>query len=118
MSKMFYLWSKEHQEWWRPSNNGYTTEILIAGKYTQREADCVCGIGQGVAIPCDAIQAERDTPTEQELCERAMQAERRKLWKETYLGALTSGRSFKNSFIGVADYALEEFDKRFGGADA
>lgn len=35
---MFYIWSYEHQRWWRPQAEGYTSDITEAGLYTSQEA--------------------------------------------------------------------------------
>ena len=34
----FYIWSFEHDQWWNPNSNGYTSDIDEAGEYTFDEA--------------------------------------------------------------------------------
>jgi len=34
----YYIWSWEHQAWWRPAKAGYTRRAHEAGKYTYEEA--------------------------------------------------------------------------------
>jgi hypothetical protein len=34
----FYIWSIEHNAWWKPNGYGYTTDINQAGIYNQEEA--------------------------------------------------------------------------------
>lgn len=34
----YLIWSFEHQAWWRPNSNGYTTDLAQAGRYSQEEA--------------------------------------------------------------------------------
>ncbi len=40
--KNLYVYSNEHQAFWRPNSCGYTTDILQAGLYTKEEADEIC----------------------------------------------------------------------------
>ncbi len=40
--KNFYVYSNEHQAFWRPNGCGYTTDILQAGLYTRGEAAQIC----------------------------------------------------------------------------
>lgn len=36
------IWSNEHDAWWRPNRNGYTTLFRDAGLYTYDEAVHIC----------------------------------------------------------------------------
>lgn len=36
---MFYIWSNEHNAWWRPGRMGYTTNKQNAGIYNSEEAE-------------------------------------------------------------------------------
>jgi len=35
----YWIWSNEHQAWWRPAERGYTGFLHEAGRYPQRMAD-------------------------------------------------------------------------------
>ena len=34
----FYIWSQEHEAWWKPGGMGYTRRRLLAGRFTIEEA--------------------------------------------------------------------------------
>lgn len=38
----FYIWSFEHQAWWKPDRNGYTNNRMLAGRYSLDEALRIC----------------------------------------------------------------------------
>lgn len=38
----FYIWSNEHQAWWKPASNGYTTDRNEAGIYEKSVAVAIC----------------------------------------------------------------------------
>lgn len=38
----YYIWSFEHNGWWRRNNCGYTTDIKLAGKYSYGNAKQIC----------------------------------------------------------------------------
>ena len=38
----YLIWSNEHRAWWRPNNNGYTTQYSQAGQYSEQEAIKIC----------------------------------------------------------------------------
>lgn len=42
MIQQFYIWSHEHNGWWRPRHVGYTPKIEEAGKYSFEEALAIC----------------------------------------------------------------------------
>lgn len=35
---MYLIWSFEHQQWWAPNEQGYTYDLLNAGRYTAEQA--------------------------------------------------------------------------------
>jgi len=35
----YYIWSNEHQLWWKPQCHGYTENIWEAGQYSKTEAE-------------------------------------------------------------------------------
>lgn len=35
---LWLVWSIEHDAWWKPAHNGYTTDIKEAGRYPYPEA--------------------------------------------------------------------------------
>lgn len=37
--KVYLIWSAEHNAWWRPGHNGYTTSIEEAGVYEKHAAE-------------------------------------------------------------------------------
>jgi hypothetical protein len=51
----YRIWSIEHTAWWRPQEHGYTTEITVAGIYTEEDARRIC---------FHANWANNDTPQE------------------------------------------------------
>lgn len=38
MSKLYLIWSIEHDAWWKPASRGYTKKRSEAGQYTYEEA--------------------------------------------------------------------------------
>ncbi len=34
----YFIWSWEHNAWWRPNSSGYTSDVLEAGVYSYRQA--------------------------------------------------------------------------------
>lgn len=42
MEKLYLIWSLEHNAWWRPARNGYTTSMKDAGIYTYSDAQNIC----------------------------------------------------------------------------
>ena len=38
----FYIWSFEHNQWWRPNCFGYTSDINEAGEYDIEDATQIC----------------------------------------------------------------------------
>jgi len=38
----YYIWSFEHNAWWRRYNCGYTTDLKQAGKYAYHNAKQIC----------------------------------------------------------------------------
>lgn len=39
---MYIIWSFEHKAWWRSGRQGYTEDVMEAGKYTFAEAEEIC----------------------------------------------------------------------------
>lgn len=39
---IYFIWSIEHNGWWKPNKNGYTIEFNKAGQYTKEEAYKIC----------------------------------------------------------------------------
>jgi hypothetical protein len=37
----YFVWSMEHNAWWRPNHCGYTADLYQAGLYTKDEADAI-----------------------------------------------------------------------------
>lgn len=35
---IYFIWSIEHNAWWKPNSNGYTDSFSKAGQYTKDEA--------------------------------------------------------------------------------
>lgn len=35
---MFFIWSIEHDGWWKPNRNGYTASWSTAGRYSKDDA--------------------------------------------------------------------------------
>lgn len=52
---LYYIWSLEHEAWWRPERNGYTTDVNEAGLYTREQAaDITLDVippGTEIAVP-------------------------------------------------------------------
>lgn len=38
MGDLYYIWSYEHNAWWKPDRRGYVVDLKGAGKYTKQEA--------------------------------------------------------------------------------
>ncbi len=36
--RAWVIWSEEHQAWWAPAKQGYTSSLKNAGRYTQAQA--------------------------------------------------------------------------------
>ncbi len=43
MNKEYYVWSIEHNSWWRANSNGYSNLLSEAGLYTKRQATIIIG---------------------------------------------------------------------------
>jgi hypothetical protein len=39
---MFYIWSNEHEAWWKPGQCGYTKLLSEAGVYSREETIRIC----------------------------------------------------------------------------
>lgn len=39
---LWHIWSNEHSAYWRQNSNGYTKNILEAGRYSEEEALKIC----------------------------------------------------------------------------
>jgi len=54
---LYYIWSHEHEAWWKPNRCGYTVKLAEAGKYTKEDAIDITfdniPYGEEVAIPLD-----------------------------------------------------------------
>ena len=37
-----FIWSFEHNQWWRPNSQGYTSDIKEAGEYNMNNATRIC----------------------------------------------------------------------------
>lgn len=65
-SRLFYIWSFEHNGWWRPGRMGYTPKLSEAGKYHKMEAADICaraninytgeGTPEEVMVPCELFK--------------------------------------------------------------
>lgn len=42
MEETYYIWSTEHNRWWKPGGNGYTENLEEAGDYGRVEAMNIC----------------------------------------------------------------------------
>ena len=42
MEKKYFIWSNEHQAWWRWTSCGYTKDRRLAGQYSLAEAESIC----------------------------------------------------------------------------
>lgn len=42
MPDAYLIWSNEHRAWWRPFRMGYTTQLLLAGRYPREIAMQIC----------------------------------------------------------------------------
>lgn len=42
MIQKFFIWSHEHDGWWRPNHCGYTAKLSEAGQYSFEEALKIC----------------------------------------------------------------------------
>lgn len=40
--RTWLIWSNEHSAWWKPNQNGYTTDITGAGRYAYNVALEIC----------------------------------------------------------------------------
>jgi hypothetical protein len=40
--RLYLIYSREHNAWWRPEERGYTLEIAEAGRYTAEEVRRIC----------------------------------------------------------------------------
>lgn len=59
----YYIWSIEHQAWWKPGHMGYTINISEAGKFVEDEAIKICEKAnivktQETMIPVSCIHKE------------------------------------------------------------
>lgn len=59
----YYIWSLEHQSWWKPGHCGYTPRIIEAGKYSEAEANKILERAnivdtQEIIIPVKCIHPE------------------------------------------------------------
>ena len=41
MESEYYIWSIEHNAWWRSDREGYTPHLFLAGLYGQEEAAAI-----------------------------------------------------------------------------
>ncbi len=69
MNIKFYIWSNQHEAWWKPAKRGYTEKIEKAGVYSLEEAIEICNganwnIGaeaKGFLVPDEAMVPIKDT---------------------------------------------------------
>jgi len=59
----FYIWSMEHQAWWRPGERGYSERLAGAGRYPRADATRIVQDANIVAchecmIPVAAVNSE------------------------------------------------------------
>lgn len=67
--RQFMLLSLKHSSgdvltWWRPNSAGYCQRLEDAGRYTQAEAERICGglsEGDTVAVPLGEVLAQAST---------------------------------------------------------
>jgi hypothetical protein len=43
----YFVWSMEHDAWWRPNHCGYTNSLFDAGLYTKAQADEIVAGSRG-----------------------------------------------------------------------
>jgi hypothetical protein len=48
--RLFYIWSIDHQAWWRPNWHGYTIDIWQAGLYEPSEAERVLHVANRIEV--------------------------------------------------------------------
>jgi len=63
--KFFFIWSKEHQAWWRPYSRGYTKNINEAGICSEKETNSILSQANIIrqeewAIPVDVVENIKD----------------------------------------------------------
>lgn len=62
--EIYLIWSNEHNAWWRPNRNSYTTDISKAGRYSLEMAIEICN---GANYGWDT---DREIPNELPILER------------------------------------------------
>ena len=61
MEIKFYIWSIEHNAWWKKNSWGYTTKIDEAETYSMAEAKFTCSCRNGILnSPTVEMVAEND----------------------------------------------------------
>jgi len=50
MSKLYLIWSIEHDQWWKPNKMGYTDDMSKAGRYSVEDATEICEIANIVGV--------------------------------------------------------------------
>ena len=57
----YYIWSNEHQLWWKPGSQGYTDKIGEAGVYSEKES---AKLIKGTYLRKDGLPEEIRIPTD------------------------------------------------------
>jgi hypothetical protein len=55
LNDVYFIWSAEHQAWWRANQRGYAKGIKGAGEYTRDEAIAICRHALMSSIQCGHI---------------------------------------------------------------
>ena len=82
MMSEYLIWSNEHRAWWKPSSQGYTTELSRAGRYSRDEAISICANARdrwgAKSIPSEIPVVARDVHEAEERDTQALAGLKRK----------------------------------------
>jgi hypothetical protein len=55
--EVFFIWSYEHQAWWRPGSRGYTEDWKQAGRYPREHAQSIVddSLGMEIMLPVEVV---------------------------------------------------------------
>jgi len=62
--KYYYIWNKSNYNtdyalFWRENSEGYTTNLLEAGKYTEEDANRICKLRRGQDVKIEVSRASQ-----------------------------------------------------------